>query len=503
MHPEVVDANNYPVKARLISKFHNHEHLLREMVSFFAPSNRPPLLIPFQQRNRNRKDWSPMPQSAHAVNTVNPIRRIADAVTVAPNPNKSAIKLHLGDPTLSGALPPSQVAIDALLEATSSHMFDGYGPAVGALAAREAVATKYTHPQAPITADDVILASGCSHALQMAIEGLANPGDNILIPQPGFPLYSTLCRPHGIEDRAYKVDMANGGQIDLEYLETLIDDRTQALIVNNPGNPTGVVFSKEHLQDILAGVGERRHCDDGGVIEKDWFSFCLQFASRHRLVIIADEIYGDLTYDGAVFHPIATLSPKVPIITCDGLAKRWMVPGWRLGWLIVHDRFRVLSEVRKGLVALSQKIVGPCSLIQGALPKILRDTPEEYFEHNRRVISRNAGVMNKTLKGIKGVHCLRPHGAMYMMISLDKSLYGDDIQFSCNLIQEESVYCLPGSAFSSPGWIRLVLTQSEKISEEAALRIRSFCERHLNEADLADVGESSDEGCDISNCEPF
>ncbi|CAJ0598481.1 unnamed protein product [Cylicocyclus nassatus] len=463
MHPEVVDGNNYPVKARLISKFHNHEHLLREM----------------QRNTRNRKDWSPMSQSAHAVNTVNPIRRIADAVTVAPNPNKNAIKLHLGDPTLSGALPPSQVAIDALLEATSSHMFDGYGPAVGALAAREAVATKYTHPQAPITADDVILASGCSHALQMAIEGLANPGDNILIPQPGFPLYSTLCRPHGIEDRAYKVDMANGGQIDLEYLETLIDDRTQALIVNNPGNPTGVVFSKEHLQDILA------------------------FASRHRLVIIADEIYGDLTYDGAVLYPIATLSPKVPIITCDGLAKRWMVPGWRLGWLIVHDRFRVLSEVRKGLVALSQKIVGPCSLIQGALPKILRDTPEEYFEHNRRVISRNAGVMNKTLKGIKGVHCLRPHGAMYMMISLDKSLYGDDIQFSCNLIQEESVYCLPGSAFSSPGWIRLVLTQSEKISEEAALRIRSFCERHLNEADLADVGESSDEGCDISICEPF
>ncbi|VDM70772.1 unnamed protein product [Strongylus vulgaris] len=274
MHPDPVDNINHPVKARLISKLHNHEHVLREM----------------QRYSRSRKDWSALPQSAHAANTINPIRRIADAVTVAANPNKSLIKLHLGDPTLTGALPPSNVAVDALVEATTSHMFDGYGPAVGALAAREAVAAKYSHPEAPINADDVILASGCSHALQMAIEGLANPGDNILIPQPGFPLYSTLCRPHGIEDRAYKVDMANGGQIDLEYLETLIDDRTQALIVNNPGNPTGVVFSKEHLQDILA------------------------LASRHRLVIIADEIYGDLTYDGAVFHPIATLSPKVRFI---------------------------------------------------------------------------------------------------------------------------------------------------------------------------------------------
>ncbi|EYC00287.1 hypothetical protein Y032_0116g540 [Ancylostoma ceylanicum] len=212
-------------------------------------------------------------------------------------------------------------------------------------------------------------------------------------------------------DRSYKIDMTNGGQIDLEHLETLIDERTRALIVNNPGNPTGVVFSKEHLEDILA------------------------LANRHRLVIIADEIYGDLTYDGAVFHPIATLSPKVPVITCDGIAKRWMVPGWRLGWLIVHDRFRVLSEVRKGLVALSQKIVGPCSLVQGALPTILRDTPDEYFEHNKRVISRNAGIVTRTLKGVKGVHCLKPHGAMYMMIGVDKSLYGDDIQFSSSLIQ--------------------------------------------------------------------
>ncbi|KHJ91246.1 tyrosine transaminase [Oesophagostomum dentatum] len=466
MHPEAVDGkhetNHHPVKARL-SKLYSREQFLREM----------------QRTSRTRKDWAPLQASAHAVNTVNPIRRIVDAVTVAPNPNKNLIKLHLGDPTLSGALPPSKVAVDAIIEATTSHQYDGYGPAVGTQAAREAVASKYTHAEAPITADDVILASGCSHALQMAIEGLANPGDNILIPQPGFPLYSTLCRPHGVEDRAYKVDMANGGQIDLDYLETLIDERTQALIINNPGNPTGVVFSKEHLQDILA------------------------LASRHRLVIIADEIYGDLTYDGAVFHPIATLSPKVPVITCDGIAKRWMVPGWRMGWLIVHDRYRVLSEVKKGLVALSQKIVGPCSLIQGALPKILRDTPDEFFEHNRRVISRNAGVITKTLKGVKGIHCLKPHGAMYMMLGVDKQLYGDDIQFSSSLIQEESVFCLPGSAFSSPGWIRLVLTQTEEIAEEAALRIRAFCERHLNNADLADVGESSDEGCDISNCESF
>ncbi|PIO52370.1 hypothetical protein TELCIR_26324, partial [Teladorsagia circumcincta] len=220
-------------------------------------------------------------------------------------------------------------------------------------------------------------------------------------------------------------------------------------------------------------------------------------AYRYHLVIIADEIYGDLTYDGAVFHPLATLTPKVPIITCDGIAKRWMVPGWRLGWLIIHDRHRVLNEVRKGLVALSQKIVGPCALVQGALPKILAETPEKYFEHNRQVISKNANIVSKLLKGLEGVHCLQPHGAMYMMISIDRSMYGDDLKFASELIQEESVYCLPGSAFSSPGWIRLVITHSEEVTEEAMRRIRAFCERRQTEGFPESEEISSDEGCEI------
>ncbi|VDL69495.1 unnamed protein product [Nippostrongylus brasiliensis] len=463
MYPDTIDgALSMPplTKARIISKLHQHEQALRD-----------------QKRSRRGKmEWAPLPQSAHAANTVNPIRKIADAVAVEPNPDKTPIKMHLGDPSLTGRLPPSPIAVQALEEAVRSHKHDGYGPAVGEQAAREAVAQRYSHPAAPITANDVILASGCSHALQIAIEGIANPGDNILIPHPGFPLYSTLSKPHGIEDRAYKLDMKNGGLIDLEYMESLIDERTRAVIINNPGNPTGIVFPKEHLEDIL------------------------KLASRYQLVIIADEIYGDLTYDGAVFHPLATLSPKVPIITCDGIAKRWMVPGWRLGWLIVHDRFRVLSEVRKGLVALSQKIVGPCALVQGALPKILLETPEEYFEYNRQVISKNANAVCRVLKGVKGVHCLKPHGAMYMMISIDKTIYGDDVQFASSLIQEESVYCLPGAAFSSPGWIRLVITHGEEMTEEAAMRIREFCERRRTEP-VVELVESSDEGCDISNSE--
>lgn len=119
-----------------------------------------------------------------------------------------------------------------------------------------------------------------------------------------------------------------------------------------------------------------------------------------------------MVYDGAVFHSLATLSPKVPIITCDGIAKRYLVPGWRLGWLIIHDRFGVLSEIKKGIVALSQKIVGPCALVQGALPRILKETPQSYFDNIKDVISVNANIVYSILSRVPGLKPLRPQGAM-------------------------------------------------------------------------------------------
>lgn len=336
----------------------------------------------------------------------------------------------------------------------------------------QAIVDKYSCQDAPFTSDDVILASGASHALQLAIEAIADAGDNILIPNPGFPLYSTLCRPHGIEDRAYNLNMKKGAIIDLLHMESLIDERTRAIIINNPSNPTGAVFSRRHLQDILA------------------------IANRHRVPIIADEIYGDLTYDGAEFIPIATLSPKVPVISVDGIAKRWLVPGWRLGWCIIHDHYDVLSDVKKGMVALSQKIVGPNAIVQGALPSILQDTPEEFFENTKAVISANAKIFYNKLRRVPGLLPVKPSGAMYMMVGIDKKVYGEETPFVQGLISEQSVFCLPGTAFSAPGWLRLVLTYPPEISSEACDRIIEFCNKRVVRNHVRMDSESTvDEGC--------
>nr|CAD2203444.1 unnamed protein product [Meloidogyne enterolobii] len=290
----------------------------------------------------------------------------------------------------------------------------------------------------------------------MAIVAIADPGQDILVPKPGFPLYSTLCQPNGIESRQYRLEMDDKGLIDLVHLESLFDSQT-SIIVNNPSNPTGVVFPKEHLEQIL------------------------ELAQKYKVPIIADEIYGDLVYgEGARFHPMATLSPRVPIITCDGIGKRYLVPGWRLGWLIVHDRCGgVLSEIKKGIVALSQKIVGPCALIQGALPSILRDTPSEFFDNTKKLLASNAATVYEKLSRVPGLRPLKPQGAMYMMVGFDPSLFGDETKFVRGLISEESVYCLPGSAFSLPNWFRLVLAFPNETTTEACERIAAYCTRHL------------------------
>lgn len=413
--------------------------------------------------------WTKLKASKHARNTINPIRKIADAMAVAPNPDKYPIKLNLGDPTIMGNLPPSQASIDAVREALESHTADGYGPSVGSMSARQAIASTFSTPTAPISPDDVILASGCSHALQMTLEAIADNGENVLVPYPGFPLYTTLCTPHGIQTIGYQLRMNDDGLIDLDDLESKINQKTRAIIINNPSNPTGIVFPKKHLEDIL------------------------KLAEKYRLPIIADEIYGDLTYDDVDFIPIASLSPQVPVISCDGIGKRFLVPGWRLGWAIVYNRHNVLTDVRTGMIALSQKIVGPCSLIQAALPKILQNTPKSYFDNIRAVVKLNADICYNTFRQIPYLHPLRPQGALYMMIRIDEAYLGAETEFIQDLIRHESVYCLPGSAFNCPGWFRLVLTYPEEITRDACQRISKYCSAKIRGETPELPNSSSDE----------
>ncbi|XP_057277935.1 tyrosine aminotransferase isoform X2 [Pezoporus wallicus] len=369
--------------------------------------------IPLGKAKGRKPRWA-VRASEMSKKTFNPVRAIVDSMKVEPNPKKAMISLSLGDPTVFGNLPTNNEVTRAVKEVLDSGRCNGYAPSVGYQSCREAVAAFYTCPEAPLEAQDVILTSGCSQAIELALAVLANPGQNILVPRPGFSLYKTLALSMGIEVKLYNLLPEKAWEIDLKQLESLVDEKTACLIVNNPSNPCGSVFSKRHLQKILA------------------------VASRQCVPILADEIYGDM--------------------------------------------------IRDGLVRLSQRILGPCTLVQGALERILHRTPSEFYHNTLSILKSNADLCYAALSAIPGLRPVRPAGAMYLMVEIEMEHFPEfenDVEFTERLISEQSVFCLPATCFEYPNFFRVVITVPEEMILEACSRIQEFCEMHYQGAEGA------------------
>lgn len=404
-----------------------------------------------------RRRWH-IPASFTARTTFNPIRSIVDRMKISPNPEKQMIALSIGDPSVFGNLDPCNEMIDSVVNCIKKAKHNGYSPSAGYVKTREAIAAEHSYPLSPLTYKDVVLACGCSGALELALDVLLNPGDNVLLPKPGFSIYQTISISRGHEVRHYNLLPERSWEVDIDHLESLVDDRTRAIVVNNPSNPCGSVYTKKHLEAIL------------------------EAAEKYMIPVIADEVYENVVFPGYKFYPLAQLSENVPILTCGGISKGYLVPGWRLGWVIIHDKHGAFeSEVRQGLVAMSQQILGPNTLIQGALPDILAKTPQSYFENTVKVIKKNAEICYEALLRIPELKPVMPCGAMYMMVGVDISKFDDiidDLDFTEKLISEQSVFCLPGKCFQYPNYFRIVLTVPAEMTQLACKRINEFCRSH-------------------------
>jgi tyrosine aminotransferase len=308
------------------------------------------------------------------------------------------------------------------------------------------------------------MGSGCSGTLELAITGILDEGTNLLVPQPGFPLYEVIADSHGASVKKYRLLAEKGWEADLAHMESLIDTNTRGIVVNNPSNPCGSVYSKAHLLEIL------------------------KVAERHHLPIIADEIYGNLCFEGFKMHAMAELSKTVPIITTSGMAKEFIVPGWRVGWLLIHDPVGALDELRKGLHNLSQIIIGANSIVQAAIPSVLdpavgsKDEAELNAFRKRYVgtLSSNCAFTFKRLSQIKGLSLIVPKGAMYMMVGVEIEHLDlkDDCDFAEKLLTEEAVFVLPGQCFGMKNFFRVVCSAPQEKLEEAYSRLEDFCKRH-------------------------
>lgn len=236
----------------------------------------------------------------------------------------------------------------------------------------------------------------------------------------------------------------------------------------------------------------------------------LTIAEKNKVPIIADEIYDHFVFPGNDFVPIASLTKTVPILTCGGLTKRFLVPGWRMGWISIHDKTGAFTEVRNGLKSLSQRIIGANTIVQGALPNILNNTPQSFFDDTIATIERNAKVAYDKLSQVPGLKPVMPQGAMYMMVGMDMKLFPafkHDLEVVESLVKEQSVFCLPGKCFNYINYFRIVLTVPERSMIEACERIEDFCLKYatktftqrMAEMRLGTSVESVDSACTSSS----
>ncbi|XP_050220453.1 probable aminotransferase TAT2 [Mercurialis annua] len=376
--------------------------------------------------------------------------------------DKSVISLGIGDPSAYSCFRTTPVAQQAVIHALQSDNFNGYAPTVGLPQTRRAVAD-YLSGDLPykLTADDVFITSGCTQAIDVALSMLARPGANILFPRPCFPIYELCAAFRGLEVRHFNLLPEKGWVVDIDAVKALADHNTVGMVIINPGNPCGNVYSYQHLKEIA------------------------ETAEELKIPVIADEVYGHLAFGNNPFVPMGVFGYIAPVLTLGSISKRWIVPGWRLGWFVTTDpsgMFRnpkMIERIKKYFDILG----GPATFIQAAVPSILERTDQAFYKKTLNILKQSSEICYEKVTEIPCVTCPhKPQGSMAVMIKLNLSLLddiSDDIDFCFKLAKEESVIILPGTAVGLKNWLRITFAVDPVSLEEALGRLQSFCERHI------------------------
>ena len=395
--------------------------------------------------------------SLSAKRSINPIHEALGTIKPPPNFQKRVQVLALGDPTAFPEFATHQNVMKSAIAALSEGTGNGYADNLGPLEARTALAKYYSNSSITLSPKDVFLDLGCTGAMITIINALAEQGDNLLVPSPGFPLYATICQNRGVQDRRYHLLPKSSWEADLAHMETLVNSRTKALVVVNPSNPCGSVYSHTHLSQLLA------------------------FAARHRLPVIADEVYGKMTF-GDPFVSLGEIETEVPVFVLGGLAKRWLVPGWRVGWGVIFDRADIAQEARLGIFKVKNMTLHPTTFLCNAIPSILETVPQGFYHQIAQKLKSNADFLYQRISQFPCLTMNRPQGTMYALISVDLTQFQDlhsSQELAEKLAWEQGVVVMPGECFLSAGSFRVVLCNSREVLAESCDRIAAFLQVHL------------------------
>jgi len=367
------------------------------------------------------------------------------------------LKLNIGNPAPFGFEAPDDIVKDVIHNLPTSQ---GYSDSTGIYAARVAVMQYYQQRNiSDIRVDDVYIGNGVSELIMMAMQALLNHGDEVLIPSPDYPLWTAAVSLSSGSPVHYRCDEQAGWFPDLDDIKSKITSKTRAIVLINPNNPTGAVYDKALLQEVV------------------------ELARAHGLVVFSDEIYDKILYDDAEHTCIASLADDVFFVTFGGLSKNYRVAGFRSGWLVVSGNKRLARDYIDGLNILSSMRMCanvPCqSAIQTALggyqsiKDLVKDT-------GRLRIQRDVAV--DMLNSIDGIHCVKPKGAMYCFAKVDEKKFNinNDEQMILDLLREEKILLVHGKAFNLTDgvYFRLVFLPHSDVLVPALNRIGNFFQHY-------------------------
>ena len=397
----------------------------------------------------NHKKIKPAVRTNHITYAVRDIVVLANEVAKS---GKEMLYLNIGDPNLFDFQPPEH-----LVKATYNAMMknlNGYAPSSGIKEAISAI-EREAERKGIANIHDIFVTTGASEAIDICLTALVNDGENVLTPTPGYPLYTAIASKLSLMENPYYLNEENGWLPDIDDIKSKINSKTKAIILINPNNPTGSLYTIENLKTII------------------------DLALENDLVIFADEIYDKLLFDGKKHVSIASLNKDVSCITFGGLSKNYMVPGFRIGWGIVSGRKEILSDYIEAINKILRARLSANHPEQYGIKISLEGDQSHLVEANKKLTSRR-DMTFKMLNAIPGISCVKPEGAFYAFPRLH--MEQPDSHFVSELIKETGVVVVPGSGFGQvPGTqhFRVVFLPNEQILEKAYKSIGNFLQKYL------------------------
>ena len=363
------------------------------------------------------------------------------------------LKLNIGNTAPFGLHTPEEILRDVIHNLPDS---DGYCDSKGIFSARKAV-MQYAQQSGirGVQVDDIYMGNGASELIVMAMQGLLDTGDEVLIPAPDYPLWTAAVNLSSGKSVHYRCDEQAGWMPDLADIRAKVSPRTKAIVIINPNNPTGAVYSRALLNEVV------------------------EIARQHDLVICADEIYDKILYDDAVHVPMASLADDLLFLSFNGLSKAYRAPGFRTGWMIVSGAKYRAKDYIDGLDILASMRLCANVPSQHAVQTALGGYQSiyEYTRPGGRLYQQR-NLAHAMLNQIPGVSCVKPQGALYMFPKLDRKRFNlnDDMQLVLDLLRQEKILLVHGTGFNwpEPDHLRIVFLPREDDLQQAMLRFSRF-----------------------------